>query len=249
MKLSEMEAELSRMVRDDGLRALLVAWINNAILEVATDFELASLRLIDPEAVTVDTSKWLWPMPADFHKRLLRAQWVGDDGTQHHIKVHDHISSLEYRDHTQTGDWVTEVAAGVQGGTGGVQTYLGIYPSGRPGHQPLVLPQTRGPVQSQRCLRLHPGDLRAAGDLSSCHYPELQDHRGSGGGLCYELRFFAILEGRTDAGRPGPQELLCQELQQTPAHRGQRPHRTEPEILPWLQVRASSPPPSTASRA
>ena len=64
MKLSEMEAELSRMVRDDGLRSLLVAWINNAILEVATDFELASLRLIDPEAVTVDTSKWLWPMPA-----------------------------------------------------------------------------------------------------------------------------------------------------------------------------------------
>ena len=53
MKLSEMEAELSRMVRDDSLRALLVAWINNAILEVATDFELASLRLVDWEPVTV----------------------------------------------------------------------------------------------------------------------------------------------------------------------------------------------------
>ena len=128
MNLDQMQTELSLIVKDASLQPFLTDWINNAILEVATDFELASLRLIDPEAVTVDTSKWLWPMPLNFHKRLLRAQWVGDDGTQHHIKVHDHISSLEYRDHTQTGDWVTEVAAGVQGGTGGVQTYLGIFP-------------------------------------------------------------------------------------------------------------------------
>ena len=67
MNLDQMQTELSLIVKDASLQPFLTDWINNAILEVATDFELASLRLIDPEAVTVDTSKWLWPMPLNFH--------------------------------------------------------------------------------------------------------------------------------------------------------------------------------------
>jgi hypothetical protein len=124
MNLGEMKDELSRMVQDADLQALLTDWINNAILEVATDFELASLKLVDPVEIGVNTSKWLWELPESFHKRLLKAKWVDSDGEMHHVHVHDHIDAISGLNHTTTNDHVQNVAVALQGN----DHYLGIYP-------------------------------------------------------------------------------------------------------------------------
>ena len=124
MNLGQMKTELSMIVQDSKLQPLLTGWINNAILEVATDLELASMKLVDPVEIGVDTSKWLWKLPDSFHKKLFRAKWQDSNGQWHHLHVHDHIDRLSGRDHTHTADAVAEVAVGAQGN----DNYLGIYP-------------------------------------------------------------------------------------------------------------------------
>jgi hypothetical protein len=124
MKLAQMEDELYRIIRSSDLRPFLAAWINTAILEIATEFELATLKLVDPEPVTVDTSQWLWPLPADFHKKLFRAEWFDGDGHPRHIRVRSHIDYLSGRDHNRIAEHVHEVAETIEG----QNHLLGVYP-------------------------------------------------------------------------------------------------------------------------
>ena len=124
MNLGEMKAELSMIIEDARLEPLLTGWINNAILEVANDYDLPPLRLVDPLEFGVDTSKWLWALPDNFHKNLVHCRWLDTDGKLRHVHVHSHINRLEQRNHTVTGDHVRDVAVAVQGN----DHYLGIHP-------------------------------------------------------------------------------------------------------------------------
>ena len=125
MNLEQMQIELSLIVKDASLQPLLVGWINAAILDVATDYDLPPLALAEPYSLGVDTSKWLWPLPEIFHKNLFMVKRVNADGTQtrlHHI--HKDPAHTKGKDHTLTGDHVTELAVIPQG----KGFYLGIYP-------------------------------------------------------------------------------------------------------------------------
>lgn len=131
MNLGDMQNELGMIVQDNGkLQSLLTPWINNAILEVANDYDLPPLALVDPVPLSVDTSKWLWPLPSNFHKRLFMCKRLDTDtGLLRHVEIHRHIKHLSGKDHTRIGNAVREVAVTMQGGSvQGDNYYLGIHP-------------------------------------------------------------------------------------------------------------------------
>lgn len=125
MNLGQMKTELGMIVKDDSLSPFLVGWINDAILEVATDYDLPPLALADSYTLSVDTSKWLWALPEIFHKHIFLAKWVNStDGSKHRLHVHKNPAHLIRKDHTRIGDRVHEVAVIPQG----KDFYLGIHP-------------------------------------------------------------------------------------------------------------------------
>jgi hypothetical protein len=124
MDLAQMQAELEYLIKDSRLNEWLVGWINDAILDVATDYDLPPLALADPYTLAVDTSKWLWPLPSTFHKKVFLAKYVGTDDVEHSIsRIHKDPTYLKNQDHTLTADSVSEIAVIPQG----KDFYLGIY--------------------------------------------------------------------------------------------------------------------------
>lgn len=124
MNLTQLEASLSQAVNDSKLAEGFVQNLNDTILELAADFELPALRLADPVSLTVDNSKWLWPMPGSFHKKLLLVKNAGTTPWSN-VRI-CRIEELNSRDpeHDDTGDHVSDVAEVMQG----EKWYLGIYP-------------------------------------------------------------------------------------------------------------------------
>ena len=125
MNLTKLVAALSRVVIDDKLGEGFEQALNDTILELAGDFELPALKLLDPVELTVDGSKWLWPMPSTFHKNLF--QVANSSLTPWgHVHIHHDIEDLNRRNpaHDRTGDHVSMVATGMQGN----RWYLGIRP-------------------------------------------------------------------------------------------------------------------------
>ena len=125
MNLGQMQTELAFIVKSDRLKPFLVGWINDAILDIATSYDLPPLALAEPYPLTVDTSGWLWPLPDTFHKKIFLAKWVNaSDGSQHHLHVHKNPAFLRDKDHTRIGDRVHEIAAIPQGKS----FVLGVHP-------------------------------------------------------------------------------------------------------------------------
>jgi hypothetical protein len=114
MTFQELQDYIYGIIQEKSLKKFLPAWINNAILKVASDFELPALRLINPETVIVeDQSTWLWPMPNDYHKKLFRCNYRDTDGRLKEVTVHDRIQDIEKRDHTRIGERITSVASAI----------------------------------------------------------------------------------------------------------------------------------------
>ena len=125
MNLSDMETALAEVVKDSGLALSFTQKLNDTILELAGDFELPALKLLDPVPLTVDGTKWLWPMPDSFHKKLSRVE-NSSITPWGRIHIHRDIEDLTRHNpaHDTTGDHVTGVATAMQG-AGWV---LGIHP-------------------------------------------------------------------------------------------------------------------------
>jgi hypothetical protein len=123
MNLGELERAVKRALQDRSLEEFYVAWINNAILELAADFELPALKVRTPVPLTTTTSDWLYDLPSDFHKNLFRCA----DSNYNEIRRYrtlDYLDGLDI-DHDETGDHPTAVAW-TEGGDDGSQ--IGIYP-------------------------------------------------------------------------------------------------------------------------
>lgn len=108
MTLADLMEELETIVVDDSLAPFYKRWINEAILEIATDFDLPALRLIEPVEFPVTESDWLYDAPENFHKKLFRAV----DSSYNPIKVCRTIDTLHDLDieHTETGEHLTHLA-------------------------------------------------------------------------------------------------------------------------------------------
>ena len=125
MNLEAMLAYLEDLVKDSSRSPGFTQMLNYTILELAGDFELPALKLLDPVSLTVDNSKWLWPMPDSFHKKLfmVRNSSLTPWGRVH---IHHDIEDLNRRnpEHDSTAANVSTVATGMQG----ENWYLGIRP-------------------------------------------------------------------------------------------------------------------------
>ena len=108
MNFSRLKQELGFPTHDNALAALGGQWINDAILELAGDFELPKLRLKTPTTLTVTEDDWLYDLPDTYHKKLFKVR--DSDGNKVSIfKDIGVIDNLDY-DHDETGDNVTVVA-------------------------------------------------------------------------------------------------------------------------------------------
>ena len=187
MNLEGMLAYLGKLVNDPNIPPGLTQMINDTILELAGDFELPALKLLDPVPLTVDDSKWLWPMPDSFHRDLtmVRNSSLSPWG---HVHIERHIEDLNRRnpEHDRTGDNVTTVAVGSQGN----DWYLGI--------RPLPL--------SQNILQLwflrKPTLLAKPTDVPDCFPPEYHERVILPKCVIKNFRFF------TDAIEDGPMKSL-----------------------------------------
>lgn len=126
MNLGQMQSELGYIIRDNGrLSQWMTGWINDAILEIATGYDLPPLALADPYPLSVHTSGWLWPLPDSFHKNIFLAKGASTTaGSHHHLTIHKNPAFLRDKDHTRIADRVHEVAVIPQG----KDFMLGVHP-------------------------------------------------------------------------------------------------------------------------
>ncbi len=118
MTLGQIIAQIDLVVKDSDLAENYSDWINAAISELAADFDLPALRLIEPAQLAVTEDGWLYDMPSNYQKGLFRVRnssyckvWIGRD-----------IDDIQRKDidHDQIGDAATHV--GVQ------DRKLGVFP-------------------------------------------------------------------------------------------------------------------------
>jgi hypothetical protein len=122
MTLAEMEQTLSLVVQDASLRPHFAQMLNDALLEVAGDFDLPALRRLTPLEFPVTTANWLYALPETFHKKLFRCV----DSAWSTVTIRPVIDDLDNLDldHDEVGDLVTDVAVRDTG----MDKYLGVYP-------------------------------------------------------------------------------------------------------------------------
>lgn len=120
MNLARLKEELMVVIRDPSLEPYFANWLNDAVNEIATDFDLPYLRLLSPVDFTVTTATWLYDPPATYHKKLFKAR--DSDWTNIYVcKRWEELDALDI-DHDETGDHVTTV-----GVTEEAQK-IGVYP-------------------------------------------------------------------------------------------------------------------------
>lgn len=125
MNFGQMQTELGYIIKDSHLAPLLAGWINDAILEIAMDYDLPPLKLAEPYSLSVVDTDWLWTLPESFHKKLFRARYVdATSGDEFGVSVHKNSDYIVGQDHTDTGDVPTMVTVIPQGNT----FSLGCYP-------------------------------------------------------------------------------------------------------------------------
>lgn len=118
MTLSELKDELRSLGVVGSYSSSFTGWLNDAVLEIASDFELPKLKLRESTSLTTTTSDWIYDLPATYHKKVFKCR--NEDYTQ--IKIAreiDYIDQIDH-DHDETGDSVSDVA--VEGGQ------IAIYP-------------------------------------------------------------------------------------------------------------------------
>lgn len=108
MNFSRLKQELGFPTHDSALAAMAGDWLNDAVLELAADFELPKLKLKEATTLTVTETDWLYDLPATYHKKLFKVRDSNGDKVSI-FKDIDVIDDEDY-DHDDTGDHVTMVA-------------------------------------------------------------------------------------------------------------------------------------------
>lgn len=119
LTLGELLNELRLIIKDHAaVEDFLTGWVNEAVLQIATDFDLPTLRRVNPASLTVTTTNWVYSLPNDYHKRLFKV--MNQAGQPVHILPDiSYLDAMDYN-HAQTGDNVRYVAVSGRN--------LGIYP-------------------------------------------------------------------------------------------------------------------------
>lgn len=122
MNLGEMQEVLALLVDDKALQLRFPQMLNDAIMEIAADFDLPALLLQEPVSLGVTTNDWLYSLPANYQKKLKRCH----NALGHRVRIRlplDELNRLNML-HDRTGGEVEQV--GVM--DAGEDKTLGIYP-------------------------------------------------------------------------------------------------------------------------
>ena len=127
MNLGELERELREILTDRSLAKLFKDWINNAILELAADYDLPTLKLMDAQEFDVTDDNWLFKAPDNFHKKIFHCR----NGHFNHVTFQfqgrpldlEHITRLNPA-HDHIGERVRTVGVGYTG----KDAYIGVHP-------------------------------------------------------------------------------------------------------------------------
>jgi|GEM_PF-2459099 len=115
MNLGELVQEIGLIVQDPSLERFFERWVNQAILALATDFDLPALKLIRPATFNVSTADWVFDAPDNFLKGLFKCR----DSAGNKVHICNSIDKLDDLDpdHTEIGDHITDIAV-MEHGTG-----------------------------------------------------------------------------------------------------------------------------------
>lgn len=119
MNLEALEQELHTIVQDASLRPYFRDWLNQAVEEIAADFHLPGLKLLEPWPLPVHAGQWLYDLPENYHKGLFRVAGGPDWRPVVLMRTMADLDGLDL-DHDETGDRVLRVA--VEAGK------LGVFP-------------------------------------------------------------------------------------------------------------------------
>ena len=108
MNLERLQEELALMVRDSTHEDFYTDWINDAVLEIASDFELPGLKLKEPASLETTESDWLYDLPATYHKKVFKCRNSNGDEITVGRRIQT-IEEIDY-DHDETDDYVTTIA-------------------------------------------------------------------------------------------------------------------------------------------
>ena len=119
MNLAELTAAIQAVASGEHIDVdtILTSLINEAVLEIATDFHLPYLKSLTPTILDCAVDQWLYDMPATYHKNLFMVR--DSDYTQICITTMEALQERDW-DHDETGDHVTTVAVN--------DKQIGIYP-------------------------------------------------------------------------------------------------------------------------
>lgn len=108
MNFGRLKEELALQVRDSSLQGYFEDWINDAVLEIASDFDLPDLKLKTPTTLATTTANWLYDMPATYHKKPFKCR----NSEGYSLTIYKEIDEIEVRDysHADTGDYVQMLA-------------------------------------------------------------------------------------------------------------------------------------------
>ena len=83
MNLARLKRELGLIVDNSALEASYKDWLNDAVLEIASDFELPDLKLIEPVIFHTQDDEWLYDLPKEY------GDWV----TSHAYVIGDRVEN------------------------------------------------------------------------------------------------------------------------------------------------------------
>jgi hypothetical protein len=108
MNLARLEAELKLLILDKSLFPRFRQWINDAITEIAADFELPTLRTRTPAQVVLNSATWIFDAPSNFSKTLFNCR----DSSMNKVHICSSIDRLDDLDiaHTAIADHITHIA-------------------------------------------------------------------------------------------------------------------------------------------
>lgn len=120
MTRGELKDELMMILKDPTIEHVLDDWLNQALLSLAAEYEIPSLKLKEPVTLAVTEDDWLYDLPASFLKKLFRVTNGNPSKPWLHISPSMDRLDMADRTHTQTGTFVQRVAY--------EDRQLGIYP-------------------------------------------------------------------------------------------------------------------------
>lgn len=107
MNLGRLDAELRLLVMDRSLFPRFTQWFNDAVEEIAADFDLPALRVRQPSLVTTNNAAWIYDMPSSYSRNLFKCYNLND----HPVYVCRDMEELDRLDirHTTAGEKVTHI--------------------------------------------------------------------------------------------------------------------------------------------